>query len=199
VQLLIYALLRAAIAHLWLVTLHPFDDGNGRVTRAVTDRALAQAEHNSIRFYSLSAAIMARRKEYYEQLELAQKGDLDVTPWLQWFLSVLDDAITSGLQRFESVLNKTRFWQQHAQTVLGERQIKVLNRLLDNQGEEFTQGINASKYQALAKVSKATATRELADLVQKNCLTKLPGGGRSTRYALAITLPTNAAQTNKTR
>ena len=184
-------LLRAAIAHLWLITLHPFDDGNGRVTRAVTDRALAQAEHNSIRFYSLSAAIMARRKEYYEQLEQAQKGGLDITDWLQWFLSVLDDAISSGMQRFERVINKTRFWQQHAQTVLSERQIKVLNRLLDNQGEEFTQGINASKYQALAKVSKATATRELTDLLQKNCFVKLPGGGRSTRYALAISTATN--------
>lgn len=132
---------------------------------------------------------MARRKEYYEQLELVQKGDLDVTPWLQWFLSVLDDAISTGLLRFERVLNKTRFWQQHAQTVLGERQVKVLNRPLDNQGEEFALGINASSYQALAKVSKATATRELADLVQKNCLTKLPGGGRSTRYSLAISPP----------
>ena len=180
------AILRAAIAHLWLITLHPFDDGNGRVARAVTDRALAQSEHNSIRFYSLSAAIMARRKEYYEQLEQAQKGSMDITHWLQWFLSVLDDAITNGFQRFERVLNKTRFWQQHAQTALTERQVKVLNRLLDNQGQEFTQGINASKYLALAKVSKATATRELADLVRKNCLTQMPGGGRSTRYTLAV-------------
>lgn len=178
-------LLRAGIAHLWLITLHPFDDGNGRVTRALTDRALAQAEQSSIRFYSLSAAIMARRNEYYDQLEQTQKGDLDITPWLSWFLSVLADALNQGLQRFQGVIQKTGFWQQHAQTVLSERQIKVLNRLLDKQGEEFNQGINASKYQALAKVSKATATRELADLVQKNCLTKLPGGGRSTRYALA--------------
>ena len=97
----------------------------------------------------------------------------------------MEDAINQGLQRFQRVLNKTRFWQQHAQTVLSERQIKVLNRLLDTQGEEFTQGINASKYMSLAKVSKATATRELADLLEKNCLAKLPGGGRSTRYALA--------------
>ncbi|MFK8083841.1 MAG: Fic family protein, partial [Granulosicoccus sp.] len=177
---------RAAVSHLWLITLHPFDDGNGRVARAVTDRALAQAEHNSIRFYSLSAAIMARRREYYEQLEQAQKGDLDITAWILWFLSVFDDAITGGLQRFERVLSETRFWQQHAQTVLSERQIKVLNRLLDHQGEEFLEGLNASKYRALAKVSKATATRELADLVHKGCLAKLPGGGRSTRYALAV-------------
>ena len=178
-------LLRAGIAHLWLVTLHPFDDGNGRVTRAVTDRALAQAEYQSIRFYSLSAAIMARRKEYYDILEQSQKGTMDITPWLQWFLSVLEDAINQGLQRFQRVLNKARFWHRHAQTVLSERQIKVLNRLLDTQGEEFTQGINASKYMSLAKISKATATRELADLVAKNCLSKLPGGGRSTRYAIA--------------
>lgn len=178
-------LLRAGITHLWLVTLHPFDDGNGRVTRALTDRALAQAEHSSIRYYSHSAAIMARRSEYYEMLEQTQKDSLDLTPWLSWFLTVLNDALTQGLARFDRVLTKTRFWQQHSQTVLNQRQIKVLNRLLDTQGEEFLQGINASKYRGLAKVSKATATRELANLVQKNCLTKLPGGGRSTRYALA--------------
>lgn len=179
-------LLRAGISHLWLITLHPFDDGNGRVARAVTDRALAQAENNGIRYYSLSAAIMARRNEYYEQLEKAQKGDLDITEWLEWFLSVLSDAIKQGQHRFQRVVNKARFWQQHAQTPLTERQIKVLNRLLDTDGEEFTQGINASKYQALAKVSKATATRELADLLDKGCIVKLPGGGRSTRYAVAI-------------
>ena len=98
---------------------------------------------------------------------------------------MLEDAINQGLQRFQRVLNKARFWHRHAQTVLSERQIKVLNRLLDTQGEEFTQGINASKYMSLAKISKATATRELADLVAKNCLSKLPGGGRSTRYAIA--------------
>jgi Fic family protein len=177
-------LLRAGIAHLWLITLHPFDDGNGRVTRALTDRALAQAEHNSIRYYSHSAAIMARRSEYYRMLEETQKGSLDITPWLSWFLEVLNDALNQGLSRFDRVLTKTRFWQQHSQTVLNQRQIKVLNRLLDTQGKEFLEGINASKYRSLANVSKATATRELADLVQKNCLSKLPGGGRSTRYAL---------------
>jgi len=178
-------LLRAGIAHLWLITLHPFDDGNGRVTRALTDRALAQAEHSSIRYYSHSAAIMARRSEYYQMLEQTQKGSLDITPWLSWFLEVLSDALNQGLSRFDRVLTKTCFWQQRGQTVLNQRQIKVLNRLLDTQGEEFLEGISASKYRSLAKVSKATATRELADLVQKNCLTKLPGGGRSTRYALA--------------
>jgi len=182
-------LLRAGVAHLWLVTLHPFDDGNGRVTRAVTDRALAQAEQQSIRFYSLSAAIMGRRKEYYEQLEQAQKGGLDITSWLSWFLGVLEDALKQGQVRFDRVMRKTRFWQRHGQTPLIERQIKVLNRLLDagaaqEGAEEFEQGINAEKYKSLAKVSKATATRDLADLLDKGCLTKLPGGGRSTRYAI---------------
>ena len=182
-------LLRAGIAHLWLVTLHPFDDGNGRVTRAVTDRALAQAEQQSIRFYSLSAAIMERRKEYYEQLERSQKGELDITPWLSWFLSVLEDALKQGQACFDRVLKKTRFWQRHSQTPLTERQIKLLNRLLDvgaaQEGAEgFEQGINAEKYKSLAKVSKATATRDLTDLLEKGCLTKLPGGGRSTRYVI---------------
>lgn len=177
-------LLRAGIAHLWLITLHPFDDGNGRVARAVTDRALAQAEGQSVRFYSLSAAIMARRQDYYEHLEGTQKGDLDITFWLAWFLEVLEDALQQALTRLERVLEKARFWQRHAETVLNERQIKVLNRLLDSVGEEFAQGINARKYQSLAKVSKPTATRDLTDLLAKGCLCKLPGGGRSTRYAI---------------
>lgn len=182
-------LLRAGIAHLWLITLHPFDDGNGRVTRAVTDRALAQAEQQSIRFYSLSAAIMERRNEYYRELEQAQKGELDITRWLSWFLSVLNDAVVQGQQRFNRVMDKTRFWQTHSQTSLSERQIKVLNRLLDSgageeDAEEFEYGINASKYKSLAKVSKATATRELAELLSKGCIKKLPGGGRSTRYVI---------------
>jgi len=178
------AIVRAGIAHLWLITLHPFDDGNGRVTRAVTDMALARAERQSIRFYSLSAAIMARRKEYYAQLETAQKGGLDITDWLEWFLQVLEESMQQALARFDRVMVKSNFWQQHAQTVLSERQIKVLNRLLDNAGEEFKEGINTSKYKALARVSKPTATRDLADLLEKGCISKLPGGGRSTRYVI---------------
>jgi Fic family protein len=182
-------LVRAGIAHLWLVTLHPFDDGNGRVARAVTDRALAQAERQSIRFYSLSAAIMAQRQAYYDQLERSQQGDLDITEWLSWFLDVLQEALQQSLTRVDRVLEKSHFWQRHATTVLNERQIKVLNRLLDTAGEAFELGINAAKYRAMAKVSKATATRDLADLLEKGCLRKLPGGGRSTRYAIA-TAPT---------
>lgn len=179
-------LVRAGITHLWLITLHPFDDGNGRVTRAVTDRALAQAERQSVRFYSLSAAIMARRNAYYGHLESAQKGSLDITPWLLWFLDTLKEALEQALLRIDRVLMKAIFWQRHATTVLNERQIKVLNRLLDTAGEEFEQGINARKYQSLAKVSKATATRDLAELLEKGCLSKLPGGGRSTRYTVLL-------------
>ncbi len=175
---------RAGIAHLWFITLHPFDDGNGRVARALTDRALAQAEGISARYYSLSAAIMKRRKEYYDILESTQRGSLDITTWLEWFLDVLLDAMKQGQHRFDRVVRKARFWQVHAQTPLTARQIKVLNRLLDSWGEDFIDGINASKYGKVGRVSKATSTRELSDLVAKGCLTKLPGGGRSTRYAL---------------
>lgn len=160
-------LVRAGIAHSWLITLHPFDDGNDRITRAVTDRALAQAEHQSVRFYSLSAAIMARRSAYYDQLECAQQGSLNITPWLLWFLDTLKEALEQALLRIDRVLIKATFWQRHATTVLNERQIKVLNRLLDTAGDEFAQCINARKYQSLAKVSKATATRELAELLEK--------------------------------
>ena len=179
-------LLRAGIAHLWLITLHPFDDGNGRIARAVTDRALAQAERQSIRLYSLSAAIMGQRQAYYAILERTQKGSLDCTPWLIWFLDVLEAALQQALQRVGRVMDKARFWHHHATTVLNERQVKVLNRLLDGAGDEFEYGINARKYQAIAKVSKATATRDLSDLVDKGCLYKCPGGGRSTRYAVAV-------------
>ena len=189
-----HGIIRAAIAHLWFITLHPFDDGNGRVARALTDRALAQAEHSSIRFYSLSAAIEANRNVYYDTLENTQscktaiqiktQTPTDITEWISWFLDVLAEAMQQGHLRIERVANKTRFWQTHSQTILNERQIKVINRLLDNAGEEFILGINASKYQSLTKVSKATATRDLAELVSKSCLKQLPGGGRSTRYII---------------
>lgn len=183
-------LLRAAIAHFWFVTLHPFDDGNGRITRALTDLALAQGEQQSIRFYAMSVAILADRKGYYQQLESAQKmGDpdqpLDITAWLHWFLTTLERAIAGALQQIDRVLEKSRFWLLHREQALSPEQIKVLNRLLDGDQPErggFPQGISAAQYQAVTKVSKATATRHLADLVAKGCLEKLPGGGRNTRY-----------------
>lgn len=185
-------LLRAALVHFWFVTLHPFDDGNGRITRALTDLALAQGEHQSIRFYAMSVAILADRKGYYAQLEAAQKmtasaSPLDLTPWLIWFLNTLLNAIQTATAQIDHVLGKSRFWRQaHAQD-LSPEQTKVLNRLLDGDQPErsgFTHGISAAQYQAVAKVSKATATRHLADLVARGCLVKLPGGGRSTRYQI---------------
>ena len=185
-------LLRAALAHFWFVSLHPFDDGNGRLTRALTDLALAQGEHQSIRFYAMSVAILAERKTYYAQLEAAQKiqastEPLDLTPWLSWFLSTLLAAIQSASAQIDRVLGKSRFWLQHRTQGLSAEQVKVLNRLLDGDQPDqggFEHGISAAQYQAVAKVSKATATRHLADLLARGCLVKLPGGGRSTRYQI---------------
>lgn len=176
--------LRAGIAHLWFITLHPFDDGNGRLARAITDLALAQAEQHSVRFYAMAATIMENRKTYYEILESTQRGGLDITAWLEWFLTMLRQTLQVATMRIEFVLQKAKFWQQHAQTVLSERQIKVLNRLLDAGPDGFEGGLNARNYVGLTKVSKATATRDLAELVKKGCLVQCPGGGRSTRYAI---------------
>lgn len=187
-------LIRAAFAHFWFITLHPFDHGNGRIARALTDRALAQSEQSSIRFCSLSSAIERNRKGYYQILGNTQSittdsqfesgKTSDVTDWIMWFLQVLNEALEQGFRRIDRVVGKTRFWQRHSQTVLSLRQVKILNRLLDSFGEEFETGINARKYQSIADVSKATATRDLADLVTKKCVIQLPGGGRSTRYAI---------------
>lgn len=177
-------LLRAGIAHLWFVTLHPFDDGNGRLARAITDMALAQAEKQSVRFYAMAATIMENRKSYYDILEQTQCDGLDITVWLEWFLTMLKQSLQDAVQRIEQVLQKSRFWQQHAQTVLSERQIKVLNRLLDAGAEGFEGGLNARKYLGLTGVSKATATRDLTDLVDKGCLKLRPGRGRSTSYEI---------------
>lgn len=177
-------LLRAGLAHFWFITLHPFDDGNGRLTRALTDLALAQAQPQASRFHALSASILADRKGYYSSLESSQRGNLDVTAWLQWFLRTLHDSLLHALQRIDGVLAKARFWQVHRDHALSTEQVKVLNRLLDGGERGFAHGISASQYQATAKVSKATATRHLADLLEKGCLRRLPGGGRSTRYAI---------------
>lgn len=176
------AVLRAGIAHLWFVTLHPFDDGNGRLARAITDLGLAQAEHHSVRFYAMASTIMENRKAYYEVLEKTQRNGLDITPWLKWFLTMLKQTMQTAVQRIEFVLQKTRFWQQYAQVALSDRQIKMLNRLLDAGPGGFEGGLNARKVMSLTNVSKATATRDLMELVEKGCLVQRPGGGRSTSY-----------------
>jgi Fic family protein len=178
-------LLRAGIAHLWFVTLHPFDDGNGRIARAVTDLALAQAEHRSVRFYAMAAAIMAQREAYYRVLESTQRNGLDVTDWLEWFLATLREALAGTLDRIRDVLLKARFWQQHRQTVLNARQTKVINRLLDAAPGGFEGGLTARKYMGMVQASKATATRDLTELLDKGCLRRRPGAGRSTSYEIA--------------
>lgn len=183
-------LIRAGVAHFWFVTLHPFDDGNGRLTRAITDLAMAQGEHQAIRFYAMSVSILARRQDYYRILEATQRGGLNITEWLVWFLQTLLHTFEQAIQRIDRVLAKARFWQAHRDDGLSTEQIKVLNRLLNGDllserpDAGFTDGISAAQYQAVAKVSKATATRHLADLLEKDCLHKLPGGGRSTRYQI---------------
>ncbi|MBA1202289.1 Fic family protein [Pseudomonas capeferrum] len=178
-------LIRAGVAHLWFVTLHPFDDGNGRLTRALTDLALAQGEHQAIRFYAMSASILDKRQSYFQILERTQKGMLDVTEWLVWFLETLLAALNQAMVEIDQVLMKTRFWQTHRSKPLSAEQLKVINRLLDGGPKGFEGGISATQYQAVAKVSKATATRHLADLLDKGLLRRLPGGGRSTRYEIA--------------
>ncbi|WP_095159515.1 Fic family protein [Pseudomonas sp. Irchel 3E13] len=178
----LHPLLRAGVAHFWFVTLHPFDDGNGRLTRAITDLALAQGEQQAIRFYAMSASILENRAGYYRILEQSQKGTVNITEWLMWFLQTLLAAMNQALGTIDRVLNKARFWQAHRLTPLSAEQLKVLNRLLDGGAKGFEHGISAAQYQAVAKVSKATATRHLADLLEKGLLEKLEGGGRSTRY-----------------
>ncbi|PWE40369.1 DUF4172 domain-containing protein [Pseudomonas prosekii] len=177
-------LLRAGIAHFWFVTLHPFDDGNGRLTRTIADLALAQGEAQAIRFYAMSASILEDRSGYYRVLENSQKGTSDITQWLEWFLQTLLRSLQQAMARIESVLGKARFWQAHRASALSVEQTKVLNRLLDGGERGFENGISAAQYQAVAKVSKATATRHLSEMLEKGCLKRLPGGGRSTRYQI---------------
>lgn len=183
-------LIRAGIAHFWFVTLHPFEDGNGRMTRALTDLALAQSDQQAIRFYAMSTSILDDRAGYYRILETSQKGTLDITAWLEWFLMTLLHSVERALSRIERVLAKARFWEIHRGDGLLTEQVKVLNRMLDGGERGFVDGINAAQYQAVAKVSKATATRHLSDLLAKHCLERLPGGGRSTRYQINLPSPT---------
>ena len=174
-------LIKAGLAHLWFVTLHPFDDGNGRIARAVGDLFLARADGSPQRFYSLSAQIQRERKDYYDVLERTQKGTLDVTDWLAWFLATLARAIASAQITLDAVLVKARFWQRWAGTPLNERQLKLLNRLLDGLDGKLT----SSKWARIAKCSPDTALRDITALLELGVLKKSPGGGRSTGYELA--------------
>lgn len=171
---------KAGIAHLWFVTIHPFDDGNGRIARAIADLALARAEGTAQRFYSMSAQIRTERNAYYDMLESTQKGDLDTTPWLSWFIACLDRAFDGAETILASVMRKARFWESMAGQPLNERQRKVVNRLLDG----FEGKLTNAKWATITKASSDTALRDINDLVQRGILVKEPGGGRSTSYSL---------------
>ena len=173
-------LLKAAIAHLWFVTIHPFEDGNGRITRALTDMLLARSDKSSQRFYSMSAQIRIERKGYYELLEKTQKGSLDITSWMKWFLECLINALNETDNILNKVLFKSSFWKENTKTIFNERQIKILNRLLDGLDGKLT----SSKWAKMNKCSKDTALRDIQDLINKNILQKEAEGGRSTNYEL---------------
>ena len=175
--------LGAAIAHLWFVTTHPFEDGNGRIARAIADLALARSEQSPRRFYSMSAQIRAERRAYYDILEATQKGGLDITPWIEWFLGCLDRAFDRTEITLASVLNKARFWDERAVEKLNDRQRAVINRLLNG----FEGKLTSSKYATLTKSSQDTASRDIDDLVKRGILVKDAGGGRSTSYSLVET------------
>ncbi len=177
-------LLRAGLSHVWFEILHPFEDGNGRVGRALLDMALTQDEQRSTRLYSLSARFMDQRDAYYAALERTSSGDSDVTSWLAWFLEQVEAATRSSESIVNSVLWKARFWVQHSQRELNERQLKALNRMLDPGPGGFVGGMTNKKYASLTKASPATAQRDLGDLVEKGCLV-LVGSGRGARYELA--------------
>ena len=175
-------LLASGLAHFWFVTIHPFDDGNGRIARAIANMALARAEKSPQRFYSMSAQICAERNEYYNILERSQKNGPDITIWTTWFLNCLYRAITGAEEGADVVLEKARFWQRFATENLNERQIKVLNRILDG----FEGKLTNAKWAKLAKCSSDTALRDITDLVERGALKKDQGGGRSTSYSLVL-------------
>lgn len=177
-------LLRAAIAHFYFVTIHPFEDGNGRVARVLTDMAIAQDEGLSKRYYSLSARIMTERDAYYDVLEKCQKETLDITGWLVWFLECYCRAINDSEATISKVLQKAAFWQRHAQAILNGHQQKVINRLLDAGPGGFEGGLTTRKYVGITKVSRATAYRDITDLMEKRILTRHKSKGRSVSYEL---------------
>jgi len=174
--------MKAGLAHLWFVTIHPFDDGNGRIARAIADMALARSENSPHRFYSMSSQIRQERRDYYDILEATQKGTMDVTPWMDWFLECLGRAIDGAQTALSSVLDKARFWERIQRVTLNDRQRLVLNRLLDG----FEGKLTTSKYAKLSKCSPDTALRDILQLVESGFLVRSAAGGRSTSYELAV-------------
>lgn len=172
--------LKAGIAHLWFVTVHPFDDGNGRIARAIADLALARSEQSSQRFYSMSAQIRAERNTYYDLLEATQKRDMDITPWLSWFIDCLDRAFDRAETILASVFRKARFWEANPATGFNERQRKIIDRLLNG----FEGKLTSSKWAKIAKCSQDTALRDIDGLVKRGIFSREAAGGRSTNYVL---------------
>ncbi len=186
--------LKAAIAHLWFVTIHPFEDGNGRIARAIADMTLARSEESAQRFYSMSAQIRTERAAYYGILENTQKGDLDIMGWLEWFLGCLGRAFERPESVLTGALTKAHFWEAHAGEPFNERQRKVLNRLFDG----FEGKLTSSKWAAIGKCSQDTALRDIDDLVKRSLLAKDTGGGRSTSYSLVGAQPTTSTLASST-
>ncbi len=175
-------LLRVGLAHLWFVTIHPFEDGNGRIARAIADQALAQSEGSGQRFYSVSAQIRKERSDYYRMLERSQKGALDVTDWLAWFLQCFSRALDGTEATCDKVLRKADFWQRYARENFGKRHKMVLNRLLDG----FEGKLTTRKWAAIAKCSIPTAQRDINELIERGILRRNPGGSKNTSYDLAM-------------
>ncbi len=174
-------LMKAAIAHLWFITIHPFDDGNGRIARAIADMLLARADGTEQRFYSMSTQIRKERNAYYDVLEQTQKGNLDITAWLEWFLQCLNKALSASEETLSSVFKKAAFWKLHEKTIFNQRQILLLGKLLDG----FEGKLTSSKWAKIAKTSQDTALRDIQDLINKNVLMKDEAGGRKSGYNLA--------------
>ena len=174
------SVLKVAIAHLWFVTLHPFEDGNGRISRALSDMLLARSDEQSYRFYSMSTQIRKERNSYYDILEKTQKGSLDITNWLEWFLNSLLYSIEDSEKLLEKVISKHVFWLRHSKVSINGRQRKILNMLMD----DFEGVLNTTKWAKIGKCSQDTALRDIQDLIEKGILTKTEQGGRSTNYEL---------------
>ena len=174
--------LRAAIGHLWFVTIHPFDDGNGRIARAIADMALARSERSTQRFYSMSAQIRNERNAYYQILEDTQKGDLDITPWILWFLDCIELAINGAEQSLEHIRSKARFWEKYSGASFNERQLSMINKMIDG----FEGKLTSSKWAIIMKCSQDTALRDIDDLIQRGIFVREPGGGRNTSYKIKL-------------
>jgi Fic family protein len=175
--------IKSGLAHLWFITIHPFDDGNGRIARTIGDMLLARADQTNQRFYSVSSHIEQKKNEYYTILEQSQKGSLDVTNWLQWYLECLMEALIQTETSLAKVLAKARFWEKHATTIFNKRQQQIINKLLDN----FFGKLTTSKWAKMAKCSHDTALRDINDLISKEVLVKTIGGGRSSSYEINFT------------